>query len=200
MGHHNNCTMTPTSGQPLESGIPVYSWAFNKLADITCREKAGSIFDIFWALRVQMEMLAINKHPLIETIVYTETIFCKVTEAWHNTCQTPAIEDKLDFTWISISFLANQEERKLYTRKTQPPQTTATKCVKLQNRIGPFTDSTKRAAILVVNGIVEDISNPLPLPNAVGRTNQPTNQQLHNNSDIRTAAGVRNTCIQLSLQ
>ena len=54
--------------------------SLHKLADITCREKAGSIFHIFWALSVQMEMPAINKHPLIETIVYTRSIFCKVTE------------------------------------------------------------------------------------------------------------------------
>ena len=122
-----------------------------------------------------MEIFANNKHLLIETIVNTGCIFCKVTEPWHNTCQTPAIEDKLDFTWTSISFPANQEEGKLYTRKTQPPQRTATKCAKLQIRIGAFTDSTKRAAILVVNDIVKDISHPLPLPNAVGQpTNQPT--------------------------
>jgi hypothetical protein len=32
------------------------------------------------ALSIDMEMSAINKHPLIETIVYTGSIFCKVTE------------------------------------------------------------------------------------------------------------------------
>ena len=42
------------------------------------------------ALSVDMEMPAINKHPLIETIVYTGSIFCKVKEPWPNTCQTPA--------------------------------------------------------------------------------------------------------------
>ena len=40
-----------------------------------------------------MEMPAINKHPLIETIVYTGSIFCKVTEP--NTCQTPATVNDL---------------------------------------------------------------------------------------------------------
>ena len=40
-----------------------------------------------------MEMPAINKHPLIETIVYTGSIFCKVTEP--NTCKAPATVNDL---------------------------------------------------------------------------------------------------------
>ena len=47
------------------------------------------------ALSVDMEMPAINKHPPIETIVYTGSIFCKVTEPWPNTCQTPATVNDL---------------------------------------------------------------------------------------------------------
>ena len=50
----------------------------------TCQAKAGSIFYIFsvhmLTLSVDMEMPAKNKHPLIDTIVYTGSIFCKVTE------------------------------------------------------------------------------------------------------------------------
>ena len=40
-------------------------------------------------------MQCANKHPLIETIVYTGSIFCKVTEPWPNTCQTPATVNDL---------------------------------------------------------------------------------------------------------
>ena len=47
------------------------------------------------APRVDMEMPAINKHLLIETILYTWSIFCKVTETWPNTCQTPATVNDL---------------------------------------------------------------------------------------------------------
>ena len=49
----------------------------------------------FVALSIDMEMPAINKHLLIETILYTWSIFCKVTETWPNTCQTPATVNDL---------------------------------------------------------------------------------------------------------
>ena len=101
-GNMTTAPLSPTSRQPLESGISVYSCAFNKRADIDVLggSRIHSLDPSGSSCRPHRpHRNACNKcHQLIETIVYTGSMFCKVREPGHNICETPAIEGKWLFT------------------------------------------------------------------------------------------------------
>ena len=114
--------LSPTSRRPLESGTSMYSYAFNKGADIHMSD-GGYIHYLdpsgSSCRPHRPHRNACNKyHQLIETIVYTGSMFCRVRDPGHNICQTSAIEGQLVFTWTAISLFSKPRRRSCIQEKT----------------------------------------------------------------------------------